>query len=125
MADAVIEQIKTELGRTSTVSDEQLVLWVEDARRLIQRRVDLTGKTLAPSDLEALTRFAVVAHARNPSGAAQYDVAVDDARVSRRVSETAGRVTIGDDLWADFDLDLPDFSGGWSGSIAYAGSWRD
>ena len=125
MADAVIEQIKTELGRTSTVSDEQLALWVEDARRLIQRRLTAVGAHLDADDLTALTRLAVVAHARNPSGAAQYDVAVDDTRVSRRVSESAGRVSIADDLWDDFGLGLPDLSGGWSGSIAYAGSWRD
>ena len=123
MAD-VIEQIKTELGGASALTDAQLQLWVSDAQRLIQRRIDKLGVTLAPDDLAALTRMAVVAHARNPSGAAQYDVAVDDARVSRRVSESAGRVAIDDDLWGMFGLDEPDLSGGWSGSIPYAGSWR-
>ena len=39
MAD-VIEQIKTELGGASALTDAQLDLWVSDAQRLIQRRID-------------------------------------------------------------------------------------
>ena len=47
MAD-VIEQIKTELGGASALTDAQLELWVSDAQRLIQRRIDKLGVTRLP-----------------------------------------------------------------------------
>lgn len=114
---ALIDDIRLELG-SAAPSDELLTLWIGDAQAAIQRRAERLGRVVDADDRDWAIRLAVVAHARNPAAETQYDVAIDDARVSRRRKESAGRVLIPDDVWSEIGL-VDGAWNGWSGSIGY------
>lgn len=106
------DDVAVELGRPAPgdAQAEQWQRWIEQALYLIGKRlgdVDL----LDQNDVDYVVLQAVVAHVRQPDNATQVDVAVDDARVSRRYTTGAGRVVISDDLWALLDPDLTTASG--------------
>lgn len=106
------DDVAVELGRPAPddAQAEQWQRWIEQALYLIGKRlgdVDL----LDQNDVDYVVLQAVVAHVRQPDNATQVDVAVDDARVSRRYTTGAGRVAISDDLWALLDPDLTTASG--------------
>lgn len=99
--------IAVELGRPApdAVQAEQWQRWIDEARYLIGKRLgDITA--LDPADVDYVTLKAVAQHAKQPDNATQVDVAVDDARVSRRYSSGSGRVTILDEWWYLLDPDL-------------------
>ena len=99
--------IAVELGRstTSETEDQQWALWIQEALYLIGKRLGDVA-LLDQADVDYVVRKAVAAHVRQPDNATQVDVAVDDARVSRRYSSSTGRVTILDEWWALLDPDL-------------------
>lgn len=114
---AVLDDIRLELG-ASPVLDDLLTLWVADAQRQIDRRASALNLTVDPDDRDYVTRLAVVAHARQPGGASQVTVSVDDGNVSRRYESSAGRVVI-DDAWFDEIGLSATVNEDWSGSIGY------
>ena len=89
------------LGRTtepSEIESAQWAMWIADARMLIEARLgDLAA--LDQAKLDYVVRQAVVAHVQHPDDATQVDVAVDDARYSRRYTTGKGRVRILDEWW--------------------------
>lgn len=97
-----LDAIATRLGRTAPeAGSAEAAQWeqlVADALLLIRARLG-DPANLDPENLGYVVREAVVAHLRNPDDATQVDVAVDDARVSRRYSSSAGRVTILAEWW--------------------------
>lgn len=105
------ENIAVALGVTAPASDStthaQWQMWINDALMLIEARLGDVA-LLDQAVLDYVVREAVVAHARNPDESTQVDVAVDDARVSRRYSTSRGRVSILDEWWALLDPDLGD-----------------
>lgn len=104
--------VAIELGRPTPTSEqaEQWQRWIDQALYLIGKRLgDVT--LLNQNDVDYVVLQSVAAHVRQPDNATQVDVAVDDARVSRRYTSGAGRVVIGDDLWALLDPDLTTASG--------------
>lgn len=107
------------LGRPSPVGPAvgQWQFWIDSARLLIKARLgDLT--LLDQAVLDYVVTEAVAAQVRKPDDATQVDVAVDDARVSRRYSSGTGRVSILDEWW---DLLSPevDSSGAFTVNPAY------
>jgi hypothetical protein len=84
----------------STAQELQWSLWISEARLLIRARLgDLT--LLDQGLLDYVVRQAVVAQVSKPDSSTQVDVAVDDARVSKRYSSSPGRVSILDEWWED------------------------
>ena len=70
--------------------------------------------TIDQARLDYVVREAVVAQVRRPDDMTSVDIAVDDGRVSKRYSTSAGRVTIRDEWW---DLLAPadsDLRGAWT-----------
>lgn len=120
---SLIDDIKLELG-DATPSDGLLDLWVRDALSAIERRASRLGRTVLDEDRDYAARVAVVAHAQNPAAATQVDVAIDDSRVSRRMSSSAGRVSVPEGIWDEIGLAELVVSD-WSGSIPYGrgGCW--
>lgn len=104
--------VAAELGRPAPTAEqaEQWQRWIEQALYLIGKRLGDVA-LLDQNDVDYVVLQAVAAHVRQPDNATQVDVAVDDARVSRRYTTGAGRVVIGDDLWALLDPDLTTASG--------------
>ena len=93
--------VAVELGRPTPTGDTlaQWESWIVEARYLIGRRLgDINA--LNQGDVDYVVKHAVADHIRNPDSATQVDVAVDDARVSRRYTSGAGRVTILDEWWS-------------------------
>lgn len=106
------DDIAIELGRPAPTPDqaEQWQRWIDEALYLIGKRLgDVT--LLNQADVDYVVLHAVAEHARQPDNATQVDVAVDDARVSRRYTTGQGRVTIADEWWALLDADLTTASG--------------
>jgi len=104
-----VSDVATALGRPipAGVESAQWGMWIEDANLLIGRRLgDVSA--LDQGVVDYVVREAVVAQVRNPENATQVDVAVDDARMSKRYQSGAGRVTILDEWW---DLLTPDGGG--------------
>lgn len=101
------EDIRVELGRSASTTEqnEQWQRWIEEARYLISKRLGDIAE-LNETDVDYVVLHAVVDHAKSPDNATQVDVAVDDARVSRRYSSGSGRVTIIDAWWVLLDPDL-------------------
>lgn len=101
------EDIKVELGRSTSTQaeDEQWQRWIDEARYLIGKRLGDIA-LLNEADVDYVVLHAVADHAKAPDNATQVDVAVDDARVSRRYSSGSGRVTILDEWWYLLDPDL-------------------
>lgn len=84
-----------------SITEQQWMLWVEDAYMLIDLRRDQLGVT-APIDeakLDYVVREAVVSHIKKPDDATQVTVSVDDASSSRTYRSGKGRVTILDEWW--------------------------
>jgi hypothetical protein len=106
--------VAVELGRPApadgSVEFAQWSLWIEDARFLIGRRLGDVALLDQPT-LDYVVRLAVAAHVRRPDDSTQVDVAVDDGRVSKRYTSSAGRVSILDEGWALLDPDLTTASG--------------
>jgi hypothetical protein len=101
------EDIKVELGRSTSTQaeEEQWQRWIDEARYLIGKRLGDIA-LLNEADVDYVVLHAVADHAKAPDNATQVDVAVDDARVSRRYSSGSGRVTILDEWWYLLDPDL-------------------
>lgn len=95
------DDIAVEVGRPtySAAEDARWSVWISDARLLILARLGNLD-LLDQSVLDYVVRQAVAAQVRKPDDATQVDVAVDDGRVSRRYSSSAGRVVILDDWWS-------------------------
>jgi hypothetical protein len=108
-----LETIAVELGRPTpsldSVEGRQWQAWIDEALFLIGRRLTLAD--LDEATVDYVVKHAVVAMARNPDSATTVDVAVDDGRVSRRYSSSAGHVSILDAWWAMLDPDLAGSSG--------------
>lgn len=98
------ETIAVELGRPTPAADsvqfKQWQAWIDEALYLIGRRLTLAD--LDQADVDYVVKHSILPLARNPDGATQVDVAVDDGRVSRRYSG-ANSVSISDELWAILD----------------------
>ena len=114
-----LDDIAVELGRatpaTGTVEARQWDMWIGDALALIEARATRLGvpfEALPQETLGRVVRLAVAAHAQRPDNSTQVDVAIDDGRVSRRYSSSAGRVAIDEDWWADLGLSLA--AGAWT-----------
>lgn len=95
------ENIATALGRPSPALESetraQWVMWIDDALMLIGARLDIAD--LDPAKVDYVVREAVKAMVLRPDDATTVEVAVDDARVSRRYESGTGRVTILDSWW--------------------------
>lgn len=108
------ENIAVALGRPApdagSAERAQWEMWISDALMLIGARLGDTALLDQPT-LDYVVREAVVAQVRRPDDSTQVDVAVDDARVSRRYSTGTGRVSIVDAWWALLDPDLTTASG--------------
>lgn len=106
------DDIAVELGRPApdTVQAEQWKRWIDEALYLIRKRLGDVS-LLDQADVDYVVLHAVAEHVRQPDNATQVDVAVDDARVSRRYASGQGRVTITDAWWALLDPDLTTASG--------------
>jgi hypothetical protein len=104
--------IAVELGRSAPTpaETEQWSRWIDEARYLIGKRLGNIA-LLDPADVDYVVLHAVAEHVRQPDSATQVDVAVDDARVSRRYTTGQGRITILDEWWALLDPDLTTASG--------------
>lgn len=76
----------------------QWAMWIDDAEMLIADRLgDLTA--LNQKTLSFVVREAVADRVKKPDDATQVEIAVDDARVSRRYSSSTGQITIRDEWW--------------------------
>jgi hypothetical protein len=97
--------IAARLGRPLTSAEvQQVPIWITDAEGLIERRAARMGVAVDGEARDRIVALAVVAMARNPDDSTQVDVAVDDARVSRRYSSSAGQVAIIDAWWSELGL---------------------
>lgn len=73
-------------------------MWIANAMLQIKVRLgSLEG--LDPDVVDEVVRLAVAEKVKRPDSATQVDVAVDDARVSRRYESSTGRVTILPEWW--------------------------
>lgn len=126
MTTIVPSDIETALGRpaSSPAEQNQWQMWINHAELLISTRFGGL-ESLDPALVDYVVLQAVLAHVRKPDDATQVDMAVDDARVSRRYSSGNGRVTILDEWW---DLLSPRSTGG-AFTISPTGApdygWRD
>jgi len=98
----ITADIAVELGRPTpddgSIEALQWAKWIADAQFLIRSRLgDLDA--LDQTALDYVVTLAVAAHVRRPDDSTQVDVAVDDARVSRRYASGKGRVVILDEWW--------------------------
>ena len=123
MSSITPADIAAALGRPAPAQDSadyaQWSMWISDALMLIEARLgDLSA--LNPTRLDYVVREAVVAMVRRPDDSTQVDVAIDDGRVSRRYSSSAGRVAIDEDWWADLGLSLA--AGAWTHQAGPRGS---
>jgi hypothetical protein len=109
------DDIAVELGRPAPTAEEatQWQRWIDEALYLIGKRLGDVS-LLDQADVDYVVLHAVVEHARQPDNATQVDVAVDDARVSRRYTTSRGRISILDEWWALLDPDLTTTSSGGS-----------
>ena len=116
-----IVQIEDRLGRPLTGAEQrQVPIWIEDAEAAIERRMQRLGVShVDMDDRVRVVQKAVTAMAKRPDDATRVDIAVDDARVGKTYSSSAGEVTIKDEWWDELGLTEPGASTGWSGSIAY------
>jgi len=95
------DTIAVALGRTAPLADSpaalQWQMWIDDALMLIEARLGDVA-LLDQARLDYVVRKAVVAQAGRPDdGASQVDVAVDDARVSKRYDGSP--IVILDEWW--------------------------
>lgn len=106
------EDIAAALGRPTFTDVEraQWDLWIGDALMLIEARLG-DPSALDQTKVDYVVREAVVAQVRRPDDSTQVDVAIDDARVSKRYSTGSGRVTIRDEWWKLLDPDGTSGSG--------------
>lgn len=97
------DDIAARLGRSlSTAEVAQIALWIQDAVALIEMRATRLGVDASSLDrrvVERVVALAVTAQARRPDDSTQLDVAVDDARVTKRWSSSTGQVSILDEWW--------------------------
>lgn len=103
-----LDQIAAHLGVATpdaeSVQGRQWLEWIGQARELIEERADDLGRTYDEERADRVVLLAVVKMARRPTDETQVDVAVDDARVSRRYSSSTGEVTISDEWWRRLGL---------------------
>ena len=105
MTSTTVDLIADTLGTScpDPVPYSQWQLWIEDAELLITRWAAERGLALADLDqavVAYVVREAVAARVKRPDDATQVDVAVDDARVSRRYSSSTGQIEIRPEWWA-------------------------
>lgn len=110
--------IATALGKTAPVSldSDRWQMWIDDAVRLIQFRVDkLEFTDLLDQDMvDYVVREAVVAQVDRPDSATQVTVSVDDGSTTKSYRSSKGRVTILDEWWTLLGL----AEGGGSGAFS-------
>ena len=95
------DDIAARLGRSlSTAEVAQVEAWIGDAEWLINSRAARLGLSVDPDVQDRVVALAVVEMARNPNNETRIDSAVDDARVSRTISSSSGRVGITDEWWS-------------------------
>ena len=95
------DDIAKRLGRSlSTAEVAQVEAWIGDAEWLITSRAARLGLSVNPDVQDRVVALAVVEMARNPNNETRIDSAVDDARVSRTISSSSGRVGITDEWWS-------------------------
>lgn len=94
------DDIAARLGRSLTTAEAaQVALWIGDAEYLIDARAERLERTVDLDVRDRVVALAVVEMARNPNNETRIDSAVDDARVSRTISSSSGRVGISDEWW--------------------------
>lgn len=105
-------QVGVELGVAAPTSQqlEQWASWIDQARYLIGKRLDISA--VDPDDVDYVVLQSVVAHARHPGSETQVTVSVDDASTSRSYARGVGRVTILEELWPLLDPTLGESSAG-------------
>lgn len=84
------------------IPDEQWLQWISDVNMLIQDWAARNGYVYAemsPSALDFVIRETVADRAKNPDGATQVEVSVDDGRVSRRYQTASGTFRVRDEWW--------------------------
>lgn len=105
------EQVAREAGYPLPLSDyaqARIQQWIDDATLALRNRARREGVDLVsldPDTMDYVVRIAAARHAARPDAARQVSTSVDDGSVSRTYSESAGRVTIGDDLWGEFGVE--------------------
>lgn len=98
------DQVALTLGDScpNPIPFEQWDLWISDATLLITNWATRNGYTFAGLDsatVDYVIREAVALKVKRPDSATQVDVAVDDARVSRRYESSTGQITILPQWW--------------------------
>lgn len=102
------DQIAVTLGQSAPVEGSDTwatwVQWIDDAELairvgLIRRGVEGGLDALDQDVLAFVVREAVALKVKRPDSATQVDVAVDDAKVSRRYESSTGQVTILPEWW--------------------------
>jgi len=110
--------IATALGKAAPVSpqSDRWQMWIDDAVRLIQFRVDKLEFTdpLDQDMVDYVVREAVVAQVDRPDSATQVTVSVDDSSTTKSYRSSKGRVTILDEWWTLLGLT----EGGGSGAFS-------
>jgi hypothetical protein len=96
--DVIAVALGRPLPATDSVSWQQWSMWIDDALFLIGRRLG-DPTLLDQGALDYVVREAVKAMVLRPDDATQVDIAVDDARVSKRYTSGSGRVTILNEWW--------------------------
>ena len=95
------DDIAARLGRSLSAAEAaQVALWIGDAEYLIDARAERLDRTVDLDVRDRVVALAVVEMARNPNNETRIDSAVDDARVSRTISSSSGRVGITDEWWS-------------------------
>lgn len=99
------DDVAVELGRPlplDSATTDRWSRWIDRARRQIGREFRDEGgiDSLDPDTVDDVVLLAVSRHAGNPDGVESEDLAVDDARRSRRYSHAEGAITITDEWWS-------------------------
>lgn len=101
------ENIATALGvaapQPGSVTENQWMMWIEDAGMLIDARaelLDMESADIGQAKFDYVVREAVVAHVKKPDDATQVTVQVDDGMTSKSYKSSKGRVVILDEWWA-------------------------
>lgn len=99
------------LGRPAppedSVTDAQWSMWIEDALRLIQNRLDeaaVAEETIVAGDLDYVIREAVVAQVKAPDDSTLTAVSGEDRSTQRAFRPGSGRVFILAEWWAMLGL---------------------
>ena len=100
--------VGTELGRPNPdqATSDRYASWIDQARYLIGKRLDIT--TLDPADVDYVVLQSVAAHARHPGDETQVTVSADDGSTSKTYRSGNGRVTIVPELWTLLDPNFDD-----------------